>query len=150
MNERLISLVSRLCLVCLFPPSALDKVIHRKEALEQARSGPLPGAPLLLDAAIAVEMVAPICIVTGKYDRAAAGVLAGFCVATAALYHPFWTHGDLSARGKSKGRDELWEFLKNFGLVGGLLLVAFGKPLAETSAGGRRARPGRLAARKTS
>ncbi len=150
MNERLISLVSRLCLVCLFPPSALDKLIHRKEALEQARSGPLPGAPLLLDAAIAVEMVAPICIVTGKYDRAAAGMLAGFCVATALLYHPFWTYGDLSVRGKSKGREELWEFLKNFGLVGGLLLVIFGKPLVETDAGGHRARPGRLAARKTS
>lgn len=150
MNERLISLVSRLCLVCLFPPSALDKVLHRKEALEQARSGPLPGASLLLDAAIAAEMVAPICIVTGKYDRAAAGVLAGFCAATAALYHPFWTYGDLNARGKSKGRDELWEFLKNFGLVGGLLLVAFGKPLAETDAGGRRFRPGRLTVRATS
>lgn len=147
MNSRLLSVVSRLCLVCLFPPSALDKVIHRKEAVEQARSGPLPGAPLLLNAAIAVETVAPICIVTGKYDREAAGVLAGFCAATALLYHPFWTHGDLRASGKSKGREELWEFLKNFGLVGGLLLVAFGKPLAEAGAGDRRPSPVSRAAR---
>lgn len=129
-DSRLISFVSRLCLVCLFPPSALDKVIHRKQALQQARSGPLPGAPLLLNAAIAVETVAPLCIVSGKFDRPAAGVLAGFCATTAVLYHPFWTHGDLRARGQSKGREELWEFLKNFGLVGGLLLVAFGKPIA--------------------
>ena len=126
MENRIVSLVARLCLVCLFPPSALDKVIHRKDALKQARSGPLPGAPLLLAAAVAVETVAPVCIVTGKYDRPAAGLLAGFCVATAVLYHPFWTYGDLGARGQSKGREELWEFLKNFGLVGGLLMVVFG------------------------
>lgn len=120
----LLSFVSRLCLVCLFPPSALDKVVHRKEALKQARSGPLPGAPLLLDAAIAVETVAPLCIVTGRYDRPAAGLLAGFCLATAVLYHPFWQHDDLRAPGQSKGREELWEFLKNFGLIGGLLPIA--------------------------
>ena len=122
----LLSLLSRLCLVCLFPPSALDKVMHRQEALKQARSGPLPGAPLLLDAAIAIETLAPLCIVTGRYDRQAAGVLAGFCLATAVLYHPFWQHDDLRARGQSKGREELWEFLKNFGLVGGLLPIALG------------------------
>jgi len=119
-----LSLVSRLCLVCLFPPSALDKVVHRKEALKQARSGPLPGAPLLLDAAIAVEVVAPLCIVSGRYDQPAAGLLAGFCLATAVLYHPFWQHDDLRAPGPSKGREELWEFLKNFGLIGGLLPIA--------------------------
>lgn len=126
MENRIISLAARLCLVCLFPPSALDKVFHRKQALQQARSGPLPGAPLLLAAAVAVETVAPVCIVTGRYDRPAAGLLAGFCVATAVLYHPFWTYGDLRARGQSQGREELWEFLKNFGLVGGLLMVVFG------------------------
>ena len=122
------SRLSRLCLVCLFPPSALDKLIHRDQALAQARSGPLPGAPLLLGAAIALETVTPVCIVTGHHDRVAAGVLAAFCVVTAVLYHPFWTYSDLRVRGKSKGREELWEFLKNFGLVGGLLPLALRRP----------------------
>ncbi|MGI4943728.1 MAG: DoxX family protein, partial [Janthinobacterium lividum] len=78
-----LSLVSRACLVCLFPLSALDKVRHRQQALEQARSGPLPDAPLLIDAGTVIETVAPICIVTGKFDRPAAFVLAGFCAVTA-------------------------------------------------------------------
>ena len=138
--------MSRLCLVSLFPPSALDKIIHRKQALDQARSGPLPGAPLLLAAAVVVETVAPVCIVTGRFARPAAGVLAGFCVATAVLYHPFWTYDDLQTRGKSKGREELWEFLKNFGLVGGLLPIVFGK--FPPNAGRHRnvSIPGRIAA----
>ena len=120
-----LSLVSRACLVCLFPLSALDKVMHRQEALRQARSGPFPDAPLLIDAGMVVEAVAPLCIVTGRFDRPAAVLLAGFCAVTAVGYHQFWTHDDLLARGTSKGRDEMWEFLKNFGLVGGLLMVAF-------------------------
>ena len=72
-------------------------------------------------------MVAPFCIVTGKFDRPAAAVLAGFCAVTAVGCHQFWTYDDLRAPGKSKGREEMWEFLKNFGLVGGLLMVAFPK-----------------------
>lgn len=120
-----LALLSRLCLVALFPFSALDKVMNWNQALKQADSGPLPGGPALLAAAIVVESVTPVCIVTGRRDRAAASVLAAFCVATAVLYHPFWNHDDLLAKGKSKGREELWEFLKNFGLVGGLLMIVF-------------------------
>ena len=78
----------------------------------------------MLMAGIAVEAIAPLCIVTGRGDRQAATILAGFCAATALLYHPFWKHEDLFAEGKSKGREELWEFLKNFGLIGGLMYVA--------------------------
>lgn len=121
----LMNFIARVCLVCLFPPSAYDKLKHRQEALEQARSGPLPDAPLLIDAGMVVETVAPLCIVTGKFDRLAAVVLAGFCAVTAVGYHQFWTYDDLRAPGKSKGREEMWEFLKNFGLVGGLLMVVF-------------------------
>ncbi len=126
----LAALVARVCLVVLFPFSALDKVLHWGEALKQANSSFLPGGPVLLVLAIIVELVTPVCIVVGWSDRLAAFVLAGFCAVTALLYHPFWTYSDLMARGASKGRDEFWEFLKNFGLVGGLLLVVLGYQLA--------------------
>lgn len=79
-----------------------------------------------MTAAIAAELLTPLAIVSGRKDREAAALLAGFCTATAVLYHPFWTHGDLLAKGKSKGREEFWEFLKDLGLVGGLMFVALG------------------------
>ena len=121
----LIRTIARVCLVVLFPFSAADKVLNWSEAIKQAKKGPLPeAAPLLMTAAIATEALAPIAIVAGRRDREAAALLAGFCTATALLYHPFWQHDDLLAKGKSTGREELWEFLKNFGLVGGLLFVA--------------------------
>ena len=121
----LLRTLTRVSLVCLFPPSALDKIVNRKQALQQASSGALPDPALLLDLGIAVETIAPLLIVAEKRDREAAVVLAGFCAVTALLYHQFWTYEDLMAQNqKSEGREHLWEFLKNFGLAGGLMTVA--------------------------
>ena len=117
--------LTRVSLVCLFPPSGLDKIYNRKQAMAQAASGPLPDPSLLLDLGIAVELLAPAMIVAEKRDREAAVVLAGFCAVTAVMYHQFWTYDDLMAQNqKSEGREHLWEFLKNFGLVAGLVMVA--------------------------
>jgi putative oxidoreductase len=116
-------LLARLCLVVLFPFSALDKIINYKDALKQANSSFLPGGPVLLVLAIVVELVTPVCIVLAWHDRLAAFVLAGFCFVTAILYHPFWQFADFWTPGDSKGRSHFWDFLKNFGLVGGLLII---------------------------
>lgn len=121
-------IVARVCLVVIFPFSALDKITNWNAALEQANSGFLPGGPVLLILAMIVEIVTPICIVTGWYDGIAAIVLAGYCVVTAVLYHNFWAYPGFWAPG-SPGRPHLWDFLKNFGLVGGLLLLVLGSPL---------------------
>ena len=123
-RNRLLRTLTRVSMVCLFPPSALDKVYNRRQAMKQAGSGPLPDPGLLLDIGIAVELIAPALIVAEKRDREAAVVLAGFCAATALLYHRFWEFPDLLEKdSKSEGREHLWEFLKNFGLVGGLMTV---------------------------
>ncbi len=118
--------IARVCLVAMFPLSAMDKVWHWKNAVAQTRQSGLPGAVPMLVAAIVVEAVTPVLIVAGLWDRAAAFLLAGFCVVTAFLYHPFWAYPDFwSASDDSKAREHFWQFLKNFGLVGGLILVMF-------------------------
>ena len=122
---------ARICLVAMFPFSALDKVIHWRNSLAQTDSAGLPGGRVMLVLAIIVEAVTPVCIVAGWYDRLGAFLLAGFCVVTAFLYHPFWRYRDFwSPRDDSVAREHFWQFLKNFGLVGGLLLVIFGATLA--------------------
>jgi putative oxidoreductase len=126
--------IARTCLVAMFPFSAADKVIHWKNALAQTKSSGLPGGAAMLVAAIAVEAITPFCIVFGIYDRAAALLLAGFCVVTAFLYHPFWKGPDFwSPRDDSVAREHFWQFLKNLGLVGGLLLVVFAGSLSPPS-----------------
>lgn len=140
LNLYLVPIVIRVCLVVLFPFSALDKIVFWKDAIAQADSSFLPkssGAPLLI-AAIVVEAVAPFCIVFGWHDRIAALVLALFCVVTAILYHPFWKFTDFLKSGNSVARSHFWDFLKNFGLVGGLLLVVFAMQLAPAGVIARR------------
>ena len=128
-------IAARVCLVVMFPFSAIDKMWHWKNSLAQTRSGGLPGAPVLLVLAILVEGLTPIFIVAGWLDRPAAVLLAGFCFVTAFLYHPFWRYPDFfSASDASVARGHFWEFVKNFGLVGGLLLVVFAGTLASPAA----------------
>lgn len=127
----IVSLIARICLVVLFPFSALDKIVHWKAALQQADSSFLPRAsgPPLLVASIVVELLAPASIIAGWHVRIAALVLAAFCAVTAVLYHPFWKFPDFWSR-DAEGRSHFWDFLKNFSLVGGLLLLAMVAGLA--------------------
>ena len=47
---------------------------------------------------------------------------------TAILYHNFWKYRRFWSPG-SAGYPHLWDFLKNFGLVGGLILIILGSDL---------------------
>lgn len=127
-------LIARICLVAMFPLSALEKIFDWKTCLAQAKSSWVPGGSGLLVVAIVVEAITPLCIVSGWHDRLAAFVLAGFCVVTAILYHPFWAFPHLLSEPTGKAREHFWQFVKNFGLVGGLLLVMFAGPNAGVSA----------------
>ena len=125
-----IPLLTRICLIVLFPFSALDKIIHWNEALKQANSSFLPGGPVLLILGMLLELVGSACIVAAWHDRLAAVLMAGYCAITALLYHNFWAYPDFWAKGASVARTHFWDFLKNFGLVGGMLLITFGTSLA--------------------
>lgn len=124
-----VPLLARICLVGMFPFSALDKILNRREALAQARSSVVPAAwaPVLLALGMALEITAPLCIVLGWMAEPAALMLALYCMLTALLFHPFWRSADLWRPGPSAGRAHFWDFTKNFGLAGGLLLVAMGR-----------------------
>jgi len=120
--------IAKACLVLIFPFSGLDKVLNWDNALKQATSSFLPGGPVLLVLAMGVEFITPLCIVGGWQEGPAALLLAAYCVVTAVLYHDFWSHPRFWSPA-SAGYPHLWEFLKNFGLVGGLLMVVFGSGL---------------------
>jgi putative oxidoreductase len=115
-------LLARVCLVAPFPFSFLDKIVNWDNAIRQAGSSFLPGAPVLLVLAMIVEFTAPICIVSGWREGLAAFVLAGYCFVTAVLYHNFWAYPRFWSP-ESEGYPHAWDFLKNFALVGGLVLI---------------------------
>ncbi len=119
----------RVLLVALFLPfSALDKVLNTASAVQQAqvtlRSRALSW--MLIGTGMFVEVVMSLAILTGILDRLAAVILAGYCVVTALLWKQFWKTDDFRLKGPSKGRDVFWDFMKNFAVAGGFLVLATG------------------------
>jgi putative oxidoreductase len=123
-ENQLLDFIARLCLVVLFPFSALNKIFDHQSAIAQAANGltPLPPAisALLLVLGGILEVVGPVCILSGFYRRQAALLFIFYVIVTAVLFHNFWSfpfNGDA-------WNQNFWPFLKNFGLAGGFLYIA--------------------------
>ena len=124
----LATLAVRYLLVMLFFPfSALDKMLNFRGAVGQASEiAPHGVAVGLIATGLLVEIGCPLLILTGTMDRAAGFMMAGYCMVTALLWKQFWRPGDFWQGGDSKGRTLFWDFLKNFSLAGGFLLLVVG------------------------
>jgi putative oxidoreductase len=123
-QNEFLAFLARLCLVLIFPFSALDKIFDYQAAMEQAAHGwiPLPAtlAALLLVLGGMLEVIGPICILLNFYRRQAALLFIFYVVATAVLFHNFWSfplNGDA-------WNQNFWPFLKNLGVAGGFLYIA--------------------------
>jgi putative oxidoreductase len=132
-----IAFAVRLLLVLLFLPfSALDKMLDFQGALAQARlaapSDALAVALILLGLGVEIGMSAAI--LAGFADRAAAFILAGYCLVTAVLWKPFWRPGDFWSNSQGAARGLFWDFWKNVALAGGFLLITFGVTAASVDA----------------
>lgn len=124
-----IAAMVRIVLVLLFLPfSALDKILNFSGAVGQASE--IVANPLLarvfIFAGLAVEIFMSLGVITGRHDRLCAFVLAGYCAVTALLWKQFWRPGDFWSDNAGSARGLFWDFLKNFALAGGFLLITFG------------------------
>ena len=109
MSIAVVLAVRYLLVVLFFPFSALDKIIGFRGAVGQAAEAVGKGgfAVGLVLAGLAVEVFM-------------------YCGVTALLWKRWWQPGDFWRAGDSKARNLFWDFLKNFSLAGGFLLLAFG------------------------
>jgi|SRR5271157_2871553 len=123
-SDRLLEFIARFCLVLIFPLSCLNKIFDYQSAMAQAAHGwiPLPptAAALLLVLAGTLEAVGPLCILFDFYRRQAALLFIFYVVATAVLFHNFWSFPFNS----DAWNENFWPFVKNFGLAGGFLFIA--------------------------
>ena len=104
------ALAGRLLLCALFLHEAWAKLTGYSAAVAYAQAFGVPG--VLMPLAIAVEAGCGLLILLGYHARAAALLLAGFCVATALLFHT-----------KLGNRNELLHFEKDLAIAGGLLVL---------------------------
>ena len=129
MIEIVASFLIRCSLVALFLPfSALDKMLNPGAAADQAQSTVHLRALAwtLISLGLIVEVLMSLAVISGVLDRLAAVILAGYCMVTALLWKQFWKSPDFRLKGVSKARDVFWDFLKNFAVAGGFLILATG------------------------
>lgn len=128
--------IARPMLAAIFVTGGLDALLHPKERavvaaplLKKLSEPPLnlPDNPEMLVRANGATMVAAgVMFATGTFPRVAAMVLAAGLVPTTYTGHAFWTADDPAIRSQQKVH-----FLKNVGLLGGVLLATVdtaGKP----------------------
>ncbi len=125
--QALAELAGRVLLSTIFIVSGASKIGGFEETGAYMDSMGVPS--VLLPAVIAVEILAGLAIVLGWWTRLAAFVLAGFCLASAVLFH--LDFGD---------QIQAALFLKNVAIAGGLaVLLAHGA--GPWSVDGRSRRP---------
>ncbi len=107
--------VGRLLLATIFLHEGIAKLSNYAGAVAYAKAFGVPAE--LLPVAIAAELGCGLLVALGLYARAAALVLASFCLFTAAVFHS--TFGD---------RNQLLHFEKNLAIAGGLLVLAVRGP----------------------
>jgi putative oxidoreductase len=124
----LVRRVARPMLAAMFVVGGLDQLKHPGRKVDTARPlvekvGPaigLPDDPELLVRANGAAMVgAGSLLALGRLPRLASTVLAATLVPTTIAAHSFWQEQDPQVRAQQRT-----QFLKNLGLLGGLLLAA--------------------------
>jgi putative oxidoreductase len=110
--EPVVLLLGRLLLAAIFLHEGVAKLQAYEAAVAYAQAFGVPGR--LLPLAIVAELGGGLLIALGYWTRAAAFVLAGFCVATAVIFHT--------------KAGQLLHFEKNLAMAGGFLALMVAGP----------------------
>jgi len=115
----LLPLVARLLLVAEFAIAVNGKITDwQGQAGYMASHGMTMIAPLL-GAALAIELLGLIALITGFQARAAAAVMCVYLGIVSVRLHDFWNIADPARSGMAQV-----QFFKNLGMMGGLLMIA--------------------------
>ena len=112
-------LLARLLLTAEFAIAVNGKITDwQGQAGYMASHGMTMIAPLL-GAALVIELVGSLALITGYQARAAAGVMFIYLGIVSVRLHDFWNIADPARAGGAQV-----QFFKNLGMMGGLLMIA--------------------------
>ena len=113
-------LIARLFISAIFVQGALGKILGWSGQAAYMQSHHLPGQliPTMLGIALVIEAAGVLCLIVGWQARAAAFVMCVYLGLVSVLLHNFWAVQGMAAGGMQT------QFLKNIGIMGGLLMIA--------------------------
>jgi len=122
LDHPVIPLLGRLMMSYIFATSGIAKVFGWSGNVTYMSTRHLPMIPMLLAAAMVIELAGSACLVTGYQARIAAFVMFWYTTAVTVLFHNYWTSSEAMA-----GMQET-HFRKNLAIMGGLLILAYSGP----------------------
>ena len=115
-NQQNLAAAGRVLIAALFLVSVLFKLMDYQGTVGWIGSVGLPVPPLAYVVAVIVELIGGVALIVGFKTRWVAIALAAYSVAAALAFHNNFADPN-----------QLFNFLKNFAIVGGLLqVIAFG------------------------
>lgn len=122
--QAVVTLVGRLCLAMIFLMSGISKIAKYSETVGYMTQKGMPAAPFFLFAAVLVELVGALALITGHRARIGALLLVLFMLPATYIFH-YRAAFDLSMNVVDP--IQMINVLKNTAIIGGLLMVyAFG------------------------
>lgn len=112
-----LDLLGRLLIAALFLMSGIGKITGYAGTGQYMASAGMPLVELLLPAGIALEIGAALALVVGFQTRLAAFGLIVYTLIATYFFHNFWTMEEPALTAQRIA------FMKNMGLIGGLLIV---------------------------
>ena len=124
-SSGVLPLLARIAISLIFIQAVMGKVFGWSgQAAYMAQHGISPVAPLL-GIALAIELIGVVCLLIGYQARLAALVMALYLCIISVLLHNFWSHP--AGQSEMASMIAQTEFMKNMGIMGGLLMiVAYG------------------------
>ena len=107
-RDAVLPLAGRLLLSVIFATSAISKMFSWQGNVDYVHSKGLPMVSLLLAAALVIELLGSLSLITGYYARTSSLVMFFYLIVVTAFLHRFMST----------------DFQKNLGIMGGLLMVA--------------------------
>lgn len=114
-----LTLIGRLMMASLFLSAGVGKLLGFAGTSAYIASKGLPNPDLLTAATLALELIGGVLLVINRFTMPVALAFAAFCLASAAIFHNFWTITDAAQHG-----NQFNHFMKNIALAGGFLFVA--------------------------
>jgi putative oxidoreductase len=124
LSDAVFPLISRLLISAIFVQGALGKIMGWSSQASYMQSHQLPAQliPAMLGMALLIEVGGVLCLLVGWKARVAAFVMFLYLGMVSVLLHNFWALPGANAGGAQT------QFLKNVGIMGGLLMIAASGP----------------------
>jgi putative oxidoreductase len=122
LDHPVVPLLGRLMISYIFVTSGIAKVFSWSGNVAYMSTRHLPLIPVLLAAALVIELAGSACLVTGFQARVAAFVMFLYTTAVTVLFHNYWASSDMMAAMQET------HFRKNLAIMGGLLMLAYSGP----------------------